>query len=276
MVEAVDRERERRLALAQRLQKVAESASRVKSDFLAMVSHELRTPMNGILGMSELALDTKLSNEQREYMEAIRGSAEGLTRVIDDLIDYSAMDAGRLTLQTNEFRLRERLAAIMRPMEERARAKGLEFSWRVDPDASDLLAGDAVRLGQVLTNLTDNAIKFTDRGSIEVMVRPESGAGAMQTLVFSVADTGEGIARDKQDALFEPFTQGEVYLTRRHGGAGLGLAIAKQLVTRMGGRVWLDGQPGAGTTVRFTVPLEVAQGRNGHRLDVEQIPKLAA
>jgi signal transduction histidine kinase/DNA-binding response OmpR family regulator len=229
----------------------AEAASRAKSEFLANVSHEVRTPMNGIIGMTDLALETELTREQREYLETVRSSADALLTVINDLLDFSKIEAGKLELQPVPFDLRSLLSEVMRTLALRAHQKELELCCEVKPNVPARLRGDALRLRQVLVNLVNNAIKFTETGEIVVSARTQEGR-----LIVEVSDTGIGIPEDKLTTIFEAFTQADGSSTRRHHGTGLGLTISARLVEAMGGTLEVESTEGEGSSFIVSLPLE--------------------
>ncbi len=247
----------------------AESATRSKSAFLADMSHDIRTPMNGILGMTELALETNLAPEQREYLQIVKSSAESLLTLLNDILDFSKIEAGKLDLDPFDFNLRDGLADAMRSLAMRADEKDLELALDVATDVPDTLHADWGRLRQILTNLIGNALKFTEQGEIVIRVEKLNDAGdranrkkepsSSISLHFFVKDTGIGISPERVARIFEPYTQAETSTARQFGGTGLGLTISSRLVQLMGGRLWVESEVGKGSTFHFTARVGVSQ-----------------
>ena len=250
-----------RTAELQRAKERAESASRFKSEFLANMSHEIRTPMNGVLGMTELALEADPSPVQREHLEAIRRSAESLLHVIDDVLDFSKIEAGRLDVEVTPFDLATTLQDAIGTLAVRAHQRGLDLVWDQVAGLPTAILGDAGRLRQVLINLLGNAIKFTSRGSVQLLVHLAPDAQGEPRLHFAVRDTGVGIPAARQQAIFEAFTQADGSTTRMFGGTGLGLTISARLVMLMGGTLRVASEEGRGSTFSFDLPLRLPEGK---------------
>ena len=250
----------------------AETANQAKTEFLANMSHEIRTPMNAILGMTELALTSDATPEQRRYLTTVKSSADALLQIIDDILDVSKIEAGKLELHPIAFRLRDALSDTLEVLAARAAEKDIELACQVSNRITDFLIGDSTRLRQILMNLVGNAIKFTDKGEVFVTVEGEGETGPDGSLAlhFVVTDTGIGIPTEKQEIIFESFVQADGSMTRRYGGTGLGLAICSQLVKLMSGRIWVESQVGRGSSFHFIVRMLTDQRAAGEQRLVEE------
>ena len=268
------RERNQLITELTQARAAAEAANRAKSEFLANMSHEIRTPMNAIIGLSHLCLQTALDSKQRDYVAKVHYSAKTLLGIINDILDFSKIEAGKMTLEEQDFELHVTLASVDSLIGHLARDKGLHYDLIVASDVPSLLCGDPLRLGQVLLNLTGNAVKFTQQGSVTLSISLRADDGVRFTLEFSVKDTGIGLSPRQIERIFQPFSQADASTTREFGGTGLGLAICRRLVDMMGGQLWVDSVPGEGSDFRFTASF--GHGVEGSAVTTASDDELAA
>ncbi|MED4604019.1 ATP-binding protein [Paenibacillus validus] len=250
----------------ERAKEAAEQAASAKSNFLAMISHEIRTPLNGVIAMADLLMETELNSEQREYTDTIRRSGAALLYIMNDILDLTKIESGKMELKEQPLHLRNCLIETFEMFHAECRAKSLEMTCDIDPETPECLLGDESRLRQVLINLIGNAVKFTDRGGVHVSVRPLEREGEQLSLEFRVTDTGIGIPEEKRGLLFRPFTQVDSSLTRKYGGTGLGLAICRNLVQLMGGKIAYVATEQPGAEFIFSVRMKPYEEQDDLRL----------
>ena len=257
-----------------RAKQKAEDATEMKSMFLANMSHEIRTPMNAIIGLSHLALKTPMTTKQRDYISKVHMAGTSLLSVVNDILDFSKIEAGKLDIESTDFQLDEVINSVTTLTAQKAHDKGLEFLAHLSPAIPECLRGDPLRLSQILTNLVNNAVKFTEHGEIRLKVELLEQTADKVQLKFSVSDTGIGMTPEQSVKLFQPFTQADMSTTRKHGGTGLGLSISRRLVELMDGTIWVESEPGVGSRFFFTVRLELGAARASRKIVPEQLARL--